>query len=112
MAKKLRYNEDKLIERISQYIAATYQQHYVTEEDEVQTVDFIFDVTKNTGFYHGNAIKYLARWGKKNGHNEDDLLKAIHYIILLHYFHYSKSAKTETDVEKKSKKKMKKAKKK
>ena len=30
-----------------------------------------------------NAIKYLCRYGKKNGHNRKDLLKAIHYIVLL-----------------------------
>ena len=30
-----------------------------------------------------NAIKYLARYGKKNGKNRKDLLKAIHYIVLL-----------------------------
>ena len=30
-----------------------------------------------------NAIKYLARYGKKNGKNRKDLLKAVHYVILL-----------------------------
>ena len=33
--------------------------------------------------FTANAIKYLARFGKKNGRNRKDLLKAIHYIILL-----------------------------
>ena len=34
-------------------------------------------------FCQANAIKYLCRYGKKNGHNRKDLLKAIHYIVLL-----------------------------
>ena len=29
------------------------------------------------------SIKYLCRYGKKNGHNRKDLLKTIHYIVLL-----------------------------
>jgi hypothetical protein len=29
-----------------------------------------------------NSLKYLMRYGKKNGSNRDDLLKAVHYIIL------------------------------
>ena len=28
-------------------------------------------------------LKYLCRYGKKNGQNRKDLLKAIHYIVLL-----------------------------
>jgi hypothetical protein len=34
------------------------------------------------------AIKYLARYGKKDGRNRKDLLKAIHYIVLM--MHYGK----------------------
>jgi hypothetical protein len=34
-------------------------------------------------FCQANAIKYLARFGKKNGRNRADLLKAVHYIVLL-----------------------------
>ena len=34
-------------------------------------------------FCQANAIKYLARYGKKAGKNRKDLLKAIHYIVLL-----------------------------
>ena len=34
-------------------------------------------------FCQANAIKYLCRYGKKDGKNRKDLLKAIHYIVLL-----------------------------
>ncbi len=37
----------------------------------------------NIPFAEGNAIKYLCRFGKKDGRNRKDLLKAIHYIVLL-----------------------------
>jgi len=37
----------------------------------------------NKDFCQANAIKYLCRYGKKNGYNRNDLLKAVHYIILL-----------------------------
>ena len=38
-------------------------------------------ISKN--FCQANAIKYLCRYGKKLGKNRNDLLKAIHYVILL-----------------------------
>ena len=37
----------------------------------------------NIPFAEGNAIKYLIRYGKKEGYNKKDLMKAIHYIIVL-----------------------------
>jgi hypothetical protein len=30
----------------------------------------------------GNIIKYAMRYGKKEGYNEKDLLKIIHYAIM------------------------------
>ena len=34
-------------------------------------------------FCQANAIKYLSRYGRKSGYNRKDLLKALHYVILL-----------------------------
>ena len=52
----------------------------------------------------GTAIKYLMRFGKKDGKNKKDLLKAIHYIILLMHFsgvmnetHNGKTLPNKTD---------------
>ena len=39
-----------------------------------------FNQDENLGFYRLNAIKYVARFGKKDGFNLDDLDKAIYYI--------------------------------
>jgi len=36
------------------------------------------------------AIKYLMRYGKKDGYNKKDLMKAVHYIVLLNHFTESK----------------------
>jgi hypothetical protein len=35
------------------------------------------------GFCMGNIIKYAKRYGKKAGKNELDLLKIMHYTIIL-----------------------------
>jgi len=37
-------------------------------------------------FTRSNAIKYLSRFGKKNGKSKQDILKAIHYCVLLYHF--------------------------
>ena len=37
-------------------------------------------------FCQSNIIKYASRFGKKNGSDRSDLLKVIHYAILLYYF--------------------------
>ena len=37
----------------------------------------------------GNILKYAQRYGKKEGRNKNDLMKVIHYaIILLSLDHY------------------------
>ena len=48
-------------------------------------------------FCEANAIKYLARYGKKNGKNRKDLLKAIHYVILLMSSEDEELIKQQTD---------------
>lgn len=51
--------------------------HYTTGKIEV--IDFIED--KNLGFCLGNAVKYVARAGKKDpGKTIEDLQKAVWYI--------------------------------
>ena len=68
---------------ISDYIKSTYTEHYSTTEDGFQVQDMLRHLGIDKDFCQANAIKYLARFGKKNGRNRKDLLKAIHYIILL-----------------------------
>ena len=77
-----KFNEDKALESIKEYIDKTYGQHYAS--GNIQATEFIFDSQHGTGFCIGNIIKYAQRYGKKNGANPDDLLKIIHYAVMLY----------------------------
>ena len=79
----MKYNEDKIIKEISDYIKSTYTEHYSTTKDGFQVQDMLRHLGIDKDFCQANAIKYLARFGKKSGRNRKDLSKAIHYIILL-----------------------------
>jgi Protein of unknwon function (DUF3310) len=83
---RMKYREDEMTREVLQHIEETYGKHYVAD-DEVQSLDMIFASGHGTGFCVGNAMKYLARYGKKNGHDRADLLKAAHYIVLQLYIH-------------------------
>lgn len=90
-----KYNEDKNIQSVIDYINSTYGQHYVGD-GEIQTVDFWESLGSLDTTARDTAIKYLARYGKKDGRNRKDLLKAIHYIILMMYAH-DKDMETSDD---------------
>ena len=79
----MKYGEDKIIKEITNYIKGTYGEHYSTTKDGFQVQDMLIHLNIDKDFCQANAIKYLCRYGKKSGHNRKDLLKAIHYIILL-----------------------------
>lgn len=79
----MKYSEDKICDEIKDYIKSTYGQHYSTTEDGFQVQDMLRQLGIDKDFCQANAIKYLCRYGKKDGKNRKDLLKAIHYIILL-----------------------------
>jgi hypothetical protein len=80
---KMKYGEDKIIKEIDSYLQSTYTQHYSTTDEGFQVQDILRHLNINKDFCQANAIKYLCRYGKKNGYNRTDLLKAVHYIILL-----------------------------
>lgn len=87
---KFRFREDEILQEVSEYIAATYSQHYVGElagkkKEEIQTIDVWQTLGSLDTTSRDTAIKYLMRYGKKDGYNKKDLLKAIHYVILLWY---------------------------
>ena len=51
--------------------------HYT--DGKIEVIDFIED--KGLNFHRGNAVKYIARAGKKNPEKEvEDLKKALWYI--------------------------------
>ena len=82
---KYKYNEDKILKEITEYVNKTYGQHY--SQNKVQTTEFVIDAGHGVGFTVGNIIKYAQRYGKKGGYNRADILKIIHYAIMLLHVH-------------------------
>ena len=80
-----KYEEDKGIKDLQDYISTTYGGHYTSEHNNVQTLDLIESVGDAESFCRSNAIKYLSRYDKK-GQAKRDILKALHYTLLLYYF--------------------------
>jgi len=81
-----KYDEDKTLKEVEQYLSSTYHSHYTSEQSKTQTLDLIESIGDAEAFTRSNAIKYLSRFGKKNGKSKMDILKAIHYCVLLYHF--------------------------
>ena len=81
-----KYDENKTLKEIEQYLSSTYHSHYTSEQSKTQTLDLIESIGDAEAFTRSNAIKYLSRFGKKNGKSKMDILKAIHYCVLLYHF--------------------------
>lgn len=82
-----KYDEGDLLREITQYIDATYGEHY--SQNQYQATEFIIDGGHGIGFTVGNILKYAQRYGHK-GTPEDwrkDLLKVIHYAIIAMHVH-------------------------
>ena len=79
----MKYNEDKILKEVLDYVKGTYSKHYSTTKEGFQVQDLLRHLKTDKDFSLSNAIKYLCRYGKKEGKNKLDLYKAIHYIVLL-----------------------------
>ena len=90
-----KYDEDQTLKAIEEYLTNTYHSHYTSENSKTQTLDLIESIGDAEAFTRSNAIKYLSRFGKKNGKSKMDILKAIHYCILL--YHFAGLHKNKTD---------------
>ena len=80
-----KYKEDESIKALQDYISTTYGGHYTSDNNNVQTLDLIESVGDAESFCRSNAIKYLSRYDKK-GQAKRDILKALHYSLLLYHF--------------------------
>ena len=78
---KDKFNEQVALNMLRNHIIGTYQGHY--SMNKIQSTEFIFDAGHGEGFCLGNIIKYAQRYGKKKGKNTEDLLKILHYAIIL-----------------------------
>lgn len=80
--KHYKFNEDKILKGIKEYVDSTYNKHY--SNGRYQATDMIIDAGHGEGFCIGNIMKYAMRYGKKSS-KKFEILKIIHYgIIALH----------------------------
>ena len=89
-----KYNEDALLKELSDYIAGTYGQHYSAGNDQIQTLDLIEACGDAEAFCRSNILKYASRYDKK-GTARRDIIKILHYALLLLHFS-DKSSNRET----------------
>ena len=93
MAHYFKYHEEEILKDIEEYVSQTYQGHYTGKSHEfrnVQTIDLMASKELAAGFCQANILKYGSRYGNKDGKNKKDLMKVIHYAMLLLHFdnHY------------------------
>ena len=99
-----KYHEEEILKDIEEYVSGTYQGHYTGNSHEfrkVQTIDLMASKDLASGFCQANILKYGSRYGNKDGRNQKDLLKVIHYAMLLLHFdgHYSKPSMTTGNID-------------
>ena len=96
-----RFHEDEYFDKVIDYIAGTYGQHYGHEVDgkNVQVVDLWEGMGSLLTTSRDTAIKYLVRYGRKGGYNDKDLLKAIHYTLLMMYAARNEDRKEDPQAE-------------
>jgi hypothetical protein len=90
-----KYNEDKILKDIEDYVTSTYHGHYCGDSvdyADIQTIDLMAAKKLAAGFCQANILKYGSRYGDKDGRNKRDLMKVIHYAMLLLHFdgHYTR----------------------
>jgi hypothetical protein len=90
-----KYNEEEIVKELLEYIRGTYKKHYAANDQNLQTLDFI-EAAHNDGeaCCRDNIMKYVSRYDKK-GAARLDIMKVLHYAVLLMYFN-DKNAKRET----------------
>ena len=97
---RYKYHEKEIFEDLETYISSTYNGHYTGTSHEyrnVQTLDLMAAQDIASGFCQANILKYGSRYGSKDGKNKRDLMKVIHYAMLLLHFdgHYKKSSECD-----------------
>ena len=91
---KYKYSEDAILKELQDYISGTYNAHYSAGDDKIQTLDLIEACGDGESFCRSNILKYASRYDKK-GTARRDIMKILHYAVLLMHFN-DKNAKRET----------------
>ena len=102
MAHYFKYHEEEILKDIQEYVSGTYQGHYTGKSHEyrnVQTIDLMASKELAAAFCQANILKYGSRYGNKDGKNKKDLMKVIHYAMLLLHFdgHYGEPSMPSGD---------------
>tara|TARA_B000000557_G_scaffold229447_1_gene201613 strand:- start:2021 stop:2335 length:315 start_codon:yes stop_codon:yes gene_type:complete len=84
-----KYSEKEILQEISDYITNTYRGHYSV--GNVQTLDLIDSVGDAEAFCRSNVLKYASRYDRK-GSARNDIIKIIHYGMLLLHFNDKRDA--------------------
>ena len=80
-----KYNEDELLNELRDYIIGTYNQHYSAGNNSIQTLDLLEACGDAESFCRSNILKYASRYDKK-GTARRDIIKILHYGLLLLHF--------------------------
>ena len=99
-----KYHEKEILKDVEDYVSRTYNGHYTGTKHEyrnVQTIDLMASRDLASDFCQANILKYGSRYGSKDGRNKGDLLKVIHYAMLLLHFdeHYGKPSITSGNID-------------
>jgi len=99
-----KYHEEEILKDIESYVSGTYRGHYTGTTHEyrnVQTLDLMAARELASSFCQANILKYGSRYGSKNGKEKKDLMKVIHYAMLLLHFdeHYGKPPITSGNID-------------
>jgi len=99
-----KYHEKEILQEVEEYVSRTYNGHYTGTKHEyrnVQTIDLMASRDLASDFCQANILKYGSRYGSKDGRNKKDLLKVIHYAMLLLHFdeHYGKPSMTSGNID-------------
>lgn len=87
-----KYAEDKILADLKKHLDKTYTEHYATDNN-IECFDAWIALGDSTPTFRNTALKYLWRYGKKNGNNKQDLMKALHYIFMCLYVDHYKDEK-------------------
>lgn len=95
-----KFNEGELIKEIREYVNSTYNAHYA--QNNYQATEEIVDDGDGYAWCRGNMLKYTKRLRRK-GTPEDwrkDIMKVIHYAIVLLDVHDREYSPKKPDVSK------------
>ena len=90
-----KYSEERILKELKEYITSTYKQHYSAGNDQIQTLDLIEACGDGEAFCRSNILKYASRYDKK-GTARRDIIKILHYAVLLLHFNDKNAPPTET----------------